>query len=652
MLDEEYTMRRRSLIAGTTATALAVGLAAAAGTPAAAGGHQDTDPSEVQVFMTTRDRAELLQERDPIEFSTGRSDLTTITVDPKQTFQTMDGFGASITDSSASVLMDLPAAQRDETMRKLFDPEDGIGVSFLRQPIGSSDFTAEDEHYSLDDVPAGETDFGLEHFSIAHDEREILPLLREALELNPDITVLATPWSPPAWMKTEGSMVGGRLIDEPRYYDAYARYLVKFVEAYEAAGVPVDLLTVQNEPQNRTPDGYPGTDMGVDQQIKVIEALGPKLKKAKLDTRILGYDHNWATHPNDLENLPEGQDPEPDYVSDILDSDAARWVAGTAFHCYYGDPSAQTALKEKYPSKDIWFTECSGSHGPDDAPADVFRETLKWHARTIAVGTTTNWARSVVNWNIALREDGGPHLGGCDTCTGLVTVTDDGEVRTDAEYYTIGHLSKFVKPGAERVASTNFGETGWNGQLSNVAFHNPDGSTVLVVHNQNDDPRGMAIAVGDHVVEYEMPGSALATFVWDGLDAKKDSPTEVPIDGATATATNNPGDAGLAIDPLASSRWSSGAGQEPGQHLQIDLDRARAFDELHLDSGGNLGDYARSWKVETSVDGKHWRTFGSGEGTGQLTVVEGRTVAAKHIRISSTGSAGNWWSIADVRLYR
>ncbi|GAA3623865.1 ricin-type beta-trefoil lectin domain protein [Lentzea roselyniae] len=588
-----------------------------------------------RVWVTTPDRAELLHERPRVTFGTTPSTHPTIVVDPDRTYQSMDGFGASITDSSAELLASLAPAVRAETMRKLFDPVRGIGVSFLRQPVGSSDFTAAREHYTYDDVPAGQTDFGLRHFSIRHDEAKILPLLREAKRLNPRLKVMATPWSPPAWMKTNDSLIGGQLKDDPEIYDAYARYLVKFVQAYTAAGVPIDFLSVQNEPQNRKPDAYPGTDLPVAAQLEVIEPLGPKLRTASPGTKILSYDHNWATHPNDGAA-------EADYPFQILRSKAAKWIAGTAYHCYHGDPSAQTALHNAFPDKGIWFTECSGSKGVTDPPAKVFRDTLTWHARNVVLGTTRNWARSAVNWNIALDSTGGPHLGGCGTCTGLVTVQPDGSVTTDAEYYTIGHLAKFVRPGARRIASTSFGTTGWNGQIMDAAFRNPDGSTALVVHNENDDPRTFAVNAGDRTFEYTLPGGALATFTWTAdLRTKLDF---VPLTGATS-------DAALAIDDDASTRWSSGGAQVPGQFVQVDLGRRKHFRRVAVDSGGHLGDYARSWELSVSGDGTTWRTLASGAGAGQLTNIDVRRTSARHLRITSTGAASNWWSIADLRLY-
>jgi glucosylceramidase len=564
-------------------------------------------------------------------------------VDPDRTYQAVDGFGASITDSAAEVLADLSPAVRADTLRRLFDPVHGIGVSFLRQPVGSSDFTAAAEHYTYDDVPPGRTDFGLRHFSTARDEAKVLPLLRQAKRLNPALEVMATPWSPPAWMKTGDSLVGGRLKDDPAVYHAYARYLVAFVKAYTAAGVPIDFLSVQNEPQNRTPDAYPGTDMPVAQQVEVIEALGPKLRAASPRTKILAYDHNWATHPND-------GDQESDYPYQVLRSPAAKWIAGTAYHCYHGDPAAQSALHDAFPRKGIWFTECSGSRGATDPQEKVFRDTLTWHARNVVIGTTRNWARSAVTWNIALDATGGPHNGGCGTCTALVTAMPDGSVRTDAEYYTIGHLAKFVKPGARRIASTSFGTTGWNGQIMDVAFRNPDGSTALVVHNENDDPRSFAVAVGDRVFEYTLPGGALATFTWPrsrALDSRLD---RVPAERATATASVGT-DAAFAVDDDASTRWSSGTAQAPGQYLQVDLGRREHFRRVAIDSGANLGDHARGWRLAVSDDGTTWRTLATGTGTGQLTNVDVRRTAARFLRITATAAAGNWWSVADLRLY-
>ena len=417
------------------AIVLAVGFLLAAVSPAAA--------SSARVWVTTPDGAEKMHDRGTVDFHPGGSSALTVSVDPSRRYQSMDGFGASITDSSARVLYRLSKPQREAAMRSLFADDK---LSFLRQPMGASDFV-EGPHYTYDDVPAGKTDYRLRHFSIAHDRKEILPLLRRALALNPKLKVMGTPWSPPAWMKTNQSLVGGRLIDSPRIYDAYARYFVKFVRAYKRAGVPIYALTLQNEPQNRKPNAYPGMDMPVRQEAKLIEALGPKLQRAGLRTKLLGYDHNWEEHPNDVANTPPGEDPETEYPTDLLKSRAGRWLAGTAFHCYAGDVKRQTELQHRFPQKGVWFTECSGSHGPTDPPAQVFSDTLKWHTRNVVLGVTRNWGKTVVNWNLALDPNGGPHNGGCDTCTGVLTVGPGDTFSQSAEYFTLGHLARFVAPG-------------------------------------------------------------------------------------------------------------------------------------------------------------------------------------------------------------
>jgi glucosylceramidase len=439
-----------------------------------------------------------------------------IAVDARQRFQSMDGFGASITDSSAVVLSRLDGHTRDRVMADLFDPRHGDGLSYLRQPMGASDFVAT-EQYTYDDVPAGQSDFAMRHFTVAQDRAQILPLLRQARRLNPRLSVLATPWSPPAWMKTNQSLIGGRLIDDPRIYHAYALYFVKFVQAYARAGVPVDAVTVQNEPQNRTPSGYPGMDLPVAQEKKLIEALGPAFARAGLRTKIYAYDHNWSEHPGDIASTPpDEQPPETEYPADVLaDPAAARWVDGVAYHCYSGDPSRQSDLRRQFPDANIYFTECSGSHGPDDTPAQIFADTLRFHARNVLIGSTRNWAKTVVNWNLALDPTGGPHIGGCGTCTGVVTVGPGQQVTRMAEYYVLGHAARFVRPGAVRIASTSYGATtGGNGEPMTVAFRNRDGSTVLIVLNDNDAARTIMVRVGDRSFRYRLPGGALATFTW------------------------------------------------------------------------------------------------------------------------------------------
>lgn len=635
-----------------TAGVIVVATAVIGGLVAAPGSAVEAARPSARAWVTTPDGASRMSDRGSVPFHVGGSKNLTITVDPSRSYQTMDGFGASITDSSASVLYSLNKTLRDTAMRDLFSPTRGDGLSVLRQPMGASDFVAGD-FYTYDDMAPGQTDYEMRHFSIAHDQKEILPLLRQALNLNPKIKVVATPWSPPAWMKTGESLIGGRLIDDPRIYRAYARYFVKYVQAYQQAGVPIYAVAVQNEPQNRHPSGYPGMDLPVAQEAKLINALGPALRAAGLDIKILGFDHNWSEHPDDVASTPAGEDPETEYASDLLESKAGRWLAGTAFHCYSGDPTRQTDLREAFPDKGVWFTECSGSHGPTDPPAQVFSDTLKWHARNLVLGVTRNWAKTVVNWNLALDPAGGPHNGGCGTCTGVITVGPDQEVTRNAEYYTLGHLARFVKPGAVRVASTSFGTTGWNGQIMDAAFRNPDGSTALVVHNENDDPRTFAVAQGDQSFDYTLPGGALATFTWPKSAALDDGLSLLDEHGMTATASPAaPTAPANAIDDDATTRWTTASGQQPGQYLSLDLGQKSTVRRLVLDTGKDVTHFPAGYLLSTSSDGVHWsKPVASGTGQGQLTLIDLPAIRSRYVRVTQTSTTTQPWTVADLRVY-
>lgn len=588
---------------------------------------------------------------------TGIVDGPTIEIDPSRSYQTMEGFGAAITDSSAAVLSSLAPPVLESTMRSLFDPAVGNGLSYLRQPFGASDFVV-GKAYTYDDVSAGQTDYSLARFSIAHDQSQIIPLLRRARQLNPQLGIVATPWSPPAWMKTNRSLIGGRLIDSPRIYRAYAAYLVKALQAYKAAGVPVNAITVQNEPQNRKPSGYPGTDLPSWQESKIIEQLGPQIAAAKLGTKILAYDHNWGEHPDDLKATPPDEHADDNaYAQNVLASSAAKWIAGTAYHCYYGDPSAMSVMHDAYPDKDIYFTECSGVQSAN--PANTFNDSLRFASRNLIIGATRNWAKTVIDWNLALDSNGGPHVGGCSTCTGVVTVNPGGLVTKNVEYYTLGHLSRFVQPGAKRIASSSFGSASYNGQLMDVAFRNPDGSTVLVVHNQNDNPTTFGVTENGAGFRYAIPGGALATFVWAG-DAGQ--ATLRPLDPRGWRATANPAapddpccfdsTAAKAIDDDASTRWATGTAQQPGMRLTVDFRQARPLRQVVLDSGADQGDAPRLFDAEVSTDGRSWtRVVKDGPGQRQLTAIPLTGRPVRYVRVTLTGQTGSWWSVADVRAY-
>lgn len=648
--------RHRSLRLGVGL--LLAAASAASGTVAGAGSAFADTPS-AHVWITTADGTDKLADLGTVPFSTEPTSVQTVVVDPTRTFQTMTGFGASITDASASVLFTLPAAQRAQVMASLFSPQGGDGLDYLRQPIGGTDMVTASGPYTYDDLPAGQSDYPMAKFSVAHDEAQILPLLREAERLNPHLRIMASPWSPPAWMKDSGSLLSGRLIASPRIYRAYALYLLKFIEAYRAQGVGIDALTIQNEPQDRHTTTYPGTDMPSWQEAAVIEDLGPMLEVAHLHTKIFAYDHNWAEAAGDIDGTPADETADiGDYPQQVLDTPAARWISGVAFHCYSGAPSAMSAFHAQYPNLEIEETECSGSESSD--PANTFSDTLKWHARNLEVGSPRNWSSTVVTWDLALNQDNGPHVGGCGTCTGLVTIGPGGSVTDNAEYFGLGQLSRFVQPGAVRIGSTSFGTTGWNGEVMDVAFRNPDGQTVLVAHNENDNPQAVAIQEGAWRFTYTLPGDSVATFVWNA-DLAPQSLRQADPTGWTATAVPSaPTDACCtgdvaadAVDADASTRYSTGEGQAQGQYLQVDFGKQIRARQVVFDSGGSTGDYPRGYKVQTSTDGTTWATpVPDGIGTGQLTTANLSGAPVRYVRIVLTADdAANWWSVADVRAY-
>ncbi len=443
----------------------------------------------VEVTVTTGDRAKLLSREADVHFADSLPNVTAaIDVDTSRRYQTMVGFGAALSDASAWLIQHkLTAAQRDSLLQELFGREPGIGFSFVRVDMGASDFSL--RHYSYDDVAAGGFDSTLANFSIAPDRDATLPILKRALTINPQLTVMASPWSAPAWMKTSGSLIKGTL--RPEAYALYAQYFRKFIDAYAAEGIPVQLISLQNEPHFE-PENYPGMRLTPVQRATLVrEHFGPLFARAGIKTQILDWDHNWDAPNSPLEVL--------------ADSGARRYVAGVAWHCYGGDVSAQSIVRDKYPDKDVYFTECSGG---DWAPR--FADNLVWTVRTLIIGATRNWARGVLMWNLALDEKHGPHTGGCGDCRGVVTINStDGSVVRNEEYYAFAHASGFVRPGAQRVWSSS----GIDG-IESVAFQNDDGSAALIVVNTNAEAKAFAVRAAGRTFTYTLPAGAVATFCW------------------------------------------------------------------------------------------------------------------------------------------
>lgn len=413
--------------------------------------------------------------------------MNTVTIDEKKTYQEMDGFGASFTDSSAYLIHQiLEPEQRSELMTKLFDPKDGIGLSVLRNPMGASDYAR--DFYSYNDLPTGQIDVELERFSIAHDEEDIIPLLQEALQLNPDIKLMGSPWSPPGWMKTSGSMIGGEL--KPEYYSVYADYFVRYIQAYAASGLPIYAVTPQNEALY-SPGHYPGMIMLPEVQSEFIKNhLKPQFVKHNIDSKIFCYDHNWD---------------EPDYPRTVLEQANAE-VDGVAWHWYGGMPSAQSEIFDAFPDKEVHFTEGSGGEW-----VPPFEQAFSNVIRT-GIEILRNHSKSYVLWNMALDENNGPTVPGfgTSTCRGIVKIDQQTkELTYTLDYYALAHFSKCIRSKALRIESSSNSDL-----IRSVAFKNTDGSVALVLFNNGEEPENVTVKLqGADVLNFRLESKSAVTMM-------------------------------------------------------------------------------------------------------------------------------------------
>jgi len=474
--------------------------------PAATGTYTILGPT-VSVVLTTNDEANLMAAQPNINFATGSTadaGTNTVVVDPTQTYQSIEGFVAAFTDSAAWLLETVePPANLPGTLNDLFTRNgDGIGLSFMRIPMGASDIAL--SVYSFDDQAVGTTDPTLADFSIAHDRAYILPLIQQAKALNPQMKLMANPWSPPGWMKdpssmSQVSMMGGTLLMTSANETAFANYFVKYLQAYQTAGVPIDYISLQNEPLNIT-TSYPSMGMSGTVQLSLLQNyVLPALTANSISTKVFAYDHNWDT---------------PSYPQTVLGGltpAQLTQMAGTAWHGYGGAPGAQQLLQNQYPTLGNWETEHSGGTWQ----ADQFEVDMLEITQVLR-----NSAKSFVKWSLALNEKLGPNLtqnaslGGCNTCTPIVTVNSTtGAVTKDIEFYTLGHYSKYVLPGAVRIYSNN------TPAIASVAFQNPDGSMALIAYNSTTSSQTFAVQWGAESFSYTLPATSAATFTWAGTEA-------------------------------------------------------------------------------------------------------------------------------------
>jgi glucosylceramidase len=435
----------------------------------------------LQAWVTSLDKKHLLEKKD---LSTSKEDTAaTISIDSSESYQEMDGFGYTLTGGSALHINNMSDDARAELLQELFGSgQDEIGVSYLRLSIGASDL--DEAPFSYNDLPEGETDLELEKFSLANDTLNLIPVLKEILQISPDIKIMGSPWSPPVWMKDNGDTRGGRLKED--YYPTYAQYFVKYIETMAEEGISIDAITIQNEPLH--PGNNPSLLMEAEDQKEFIKNhLGPVFQKNNINTKIILYDHNADR---------------PDYPISILDDpEAAKYVDGSAFHLYGGEIEALSEVHQAHPDKNLYFTEQWVG-----APGN-FAQELDWHTENLIIGATRNWSRNVLEWNLAADKNQRPHTdrGGCDRCLGAITISGDSVTREPA-YYIIAQASKFVRPGSVRIASSVVDG------FPNVAFKTPEGNIVLILQNKAKEDKNLKLEVGEDSHKVQIPAEAVVTF--------------------------------------------------------------------------------------------------------------------------------------------
>ncbi len=441
--------------------------------------------NEVDFWLTKGNQSVKFEKQAGIlAFATAPNVYANIDVSETQTFQTIDGFGYTLTGGSAEVINTLTASKKAELLQEVFSQTTGIGVSYIRLSIGASDLNS--SVFSYNDLPTGQTDTALANFSVAMD-MGVINLMKEILVINPNIKIVATPWSPPVWMKTINSTIGGSL--QTQYYGVYAQYFVKYIQKMQSEGIKIDAITPQNEPEN--PLNNPSMSMTATEQTNFIKNnLGPAFQTAGLATKIITFDHN--VDNNGI------------YPITILNDAAARpFIDGSAFHLYAGDISTMSTVRNAYPLKNVYFTE------QYTASTGNFAGDLKWHLKNVIIGSMRNWSKNALEWNLANNASIGPYTpGGCTTCLGAITVSSSGSYQKNVGFYIIGHASKFVPAGSVRIGSNIAGN------LHNVAFKTPAGKKVLIVVNDSNIGELFNIKFNGKWITSSLDGGEVGTYVW------------------------------------------------------------------------------------------------------------------------------------------
>lgn len=442
-------------------------------------------PQEPIEFWLTDPEQDILFQKPTAAQDVADTELKVL-IDPETSFQLMDGFGFTLSQGSAKHLLGMSESARASLLQELFgNGENDIRISYLRLAVAASDLNEFPFSYNdLEDSLA--TDPALENFSLSHDTLDVIPVLKEILKINPKIKLMASPWSPPKWMKDNKDTRGGSLLEE--FEGIYACYLVNYIKAMSEEGFEIDALTIQNEPLH--PGNNPSLLMLPEQQARFIGVhLGPAFEENEIKTKILIYDHNADR---------------PDYPITVLsDSLANPFIDGSAFHLYGGEIAALSDVHQAFPDKNIYFTE-QWIGAPGNLAGD-----MPWHVKNLIIGATRNWAKTVLEWNLTSNPELTPFTdrGGCDRCLGAVTVDGDSVTRNPA-YYVIAHASKFVEPGSVRIDSNIFEG------LHNVAFLRPDGKKVLIALNDAKGPISFQIVDKEKVFFAELNPGATGTWIW------------------------------------------------------------------------------------------------------------------------------------------
>ena len=441
--------------------------------------------SEIEYWLTKSDQSVLLEkQKNTIHFTTEQSSKDIVEVNPSKTYQDIDGFGFTLTGGSAELINKLDPTTKKNLLQELFGRgKNSIGMDVLRISIGASDLNK--SSFSYNDLPAGQTDTKLEKFDISND-LDVINLLVEIQKINPKIKIFATPWSAPAWMKTNNSLIGGSL--KPEYYETYAQYFVKYIKALNSKGINIFAITPQNEPEH--PGNEPSMLMTAIEQTNFIKNnIGPAFQKNNIKTKIIIYDHN-CDHP--------------EYPITVLnDAEANKYIDGSAFHLYLGDISALTKVHEAFPKKNLYFTE------QYTAKDSAFENDFKWHMKNVIIGSIRNWSKAAFEWNLANDQNFAPHTPkGCTTCKGAITI-EGNKLTRNVGYYIVAQASKFVPVNSKRIGSTQFGS------ISTVAFVLPDNKKAMVILNDGNVNSSFDLKVGDKFAKIDIPAESSATYIWN-----------------------------------------------------------------------------------------------------------------------------------------